>query len=168
MSTSPITPEKPGISKNMIEFLYPHGKNCLRIVVPRIKKKQMFLVKLIHNYNCQTICIVFCIFVLFKIVFGRSRLQTWLPDILSTLAIFLAQGKPIKSHRLWVSIWNGELVLFSLFSTAALSAICYKTIISTKYISQIDSLDDLVQSNLTILVPSFLSESIKFWENNVE
>lgn len=152
--------------KKSIEFLYPHITDCLRIIVPKFNDMRTFPNKLIRNQYCQALGLAFIIMTLFKAIFGRILIRKWQGNIFTTLSIFLAQSKITKSNQSngsWESIWLGLLVTLSLITTAILSAVCYKTIVTVQFQKQINSLQDLIESNLTIFVPKMLAAGIEAW-----
>lgn len=157
-----------GTSRSSIEYLYPNDRDCLRVIVPTIQIKEQFLIKLFKNQKCQSIFLGLFITAVAKIVFGKSNIRQWFQVFFETFGIFLAQKKVLPTNQLWGSILNGILIFYSLFSISTLSAICYETLVSSKYTKQIDTINDLMQSNLTILVPSFMSEDFTAFGENLE
>lgn len=158
-------------SKESSEFLYPHIQECVRIIVPTINVIESFPVKLIKHTYCQSIFVAFILMNLFKTIFRRIVSRKWDIDIFATLRIFLAQGKETKSKlpkRSWESIWIGLLVTLSLITTALLSALCYKTIVSIQLQKQINTMDDLIKSNLTIFVPKMLASDVEIWRTTLK
>lgn len=104
-----------------------------------------------------------------KIILNRSyRFNDWTQTFFSILAALFGQKRQKVSQKLWETIWNSQLLLIVIFSTAALSAISYQNLISVKYVNQIDTLHDLAQSNLKIFVERSKSSDFKTWGNNLE
>lgn len=156
------------------EFLYPHDKQCFRIVAPRIKTEQRFLVKLVQNNIFEAVSLAMIMLFTSKLIFNRSsrRQHNWLLwcilEFLSILAMFFGQKRPKCSNKISVTIWNIQLVSIVIFSTAALSAVCYQTLVSIRFVNQIDSLSDLIQSNLTIFVENSMKKEFEAWKNYLE
>lgn len=154
--------------KETTEFLYPHLKDCLKVIVPKNNDMKTFVIKLIKNYYCQSMVLVFVIMILFKSIFGRIVTQKWEHDVFTTLGIFLAQKNITKSNHSWESIWLGLLVMLSLITITILSALCYKLIVTIKLPKQINHFDDLIESNLTIFVSNILAGDIEAWGSNLK
>lgn len=158
-----------GNNEEITEFVYPHYTDCLRIVVPRIKTEQKFAEKLAHNSIVQSICLTAVLMFISKIILNRSfSVHDWTHTLFSILATLFGQKRQKVSPKLWETIWNAQLLLTVIFSTAALSAISYQTLVSVKYVNQIDTLNDLIKSNLRIFVEKSKASDFKTWGSNLE
>lgn len=155
--------------EDITEFMYPHDTECLRIVVPRIKTEQRFAEKLSHNSIVQSICLTALLMFISKIMLNRSYdVHDWTVTFFSLLAVLFGQKRQKVSPKLWETIWNAQLLLTVIFSTAALSAICYQTLVSVKYVNQIDTLNELIKSNLRVFVDKSKTSDFKAWGSNLE
>lgn len=153
----------------MNQFLYPYDKECFRIVVPRITTEQRFFDKLSRNSVVQSIGILAIIFLMSKIILNRSyRVHDWMMTFFTIFAVLLGQKRPKISTKLWETQWNVLLLLSIIFSTAALSAISYQTLVSVKYIGQIDTLDDLKRSDLRIFVEKSEEKDFELLRSSLE
>lgn len=148
--------------------MYQHETECLRIVVPRIKTVQQFIVKLAKNSIVQLIALLVLLMFISKIILNRSyHVHDWTITFFSILAILFGQKRQQISNKTWETIWNGQLNLIVIFSTAALSAICYKSLISVKYVNQIDTLNDLIKSDLMVFVEKSRTTDFELWGQNL-
>lgn len=158
-----------GNSTAISDFLYPQDTECLRIVVPRIKKEQRFTVKLANNSTIQSIGLLMLLMFLSKIILNRSyHPHDWALTFFSILAVLFGQKRQKISSKVWETIWNGQLNFIVIFATAALSAISYHTLISLKHVNQINTLNDLINSNLMIFVEKSKSVGFQSWGHNLE
>ncbi len=158
-----------GNGKELTEFLYPYEMKCLRIVVPRIKTTQRFVEKLCNNSVVQCVCLIVLVMFISKIILNRSlRVYDWAQTLFLIVAMLLAQKHPKVSTKLWETIWDVQVVVMVIFSTAALSAISYQTLVSVKYVPQIDTLNDLIDSNLSIYVEKSKQDIFEASAGNLE
>lgn len=150
-------------------FLYPHYKECLRFVVPHIKNEKQFAEKLANHSIVQSVCLSILLMFISKIILhGSCRLHNFTHTFNVILAELFGQKRPKASTKVWEKMWNVQLLTIAIFSTALLSAISYETLVSVKYVKQIDTLDDLIESNLEIFVEKFRSKDVYAWERNLE
>lgn len=158
-----------GNNIELTEFIYPHTTECLKIVVPRIKTEQRFIVKLAQNSIVQSIGLTMALMFISKIILNHSyRVHDWTITFFSILAVLFGQKRQKVSKKSWETIWNGQLNLLVIFSTAALSAISYQSLVSVKYVNQIDTLQDLIKSNLKIFVEKSRATDFKTWGSNLK
>lgn len=150
-------------------FLYPHYKECLRIVVPLIKNERQFAEKLANHSVVQSICLSIVLMIISKIILhGSCRVRNWTHTFNVVLAELFGQKRPKASTKLWEKVWTVHIFTIAIFSTALLSAISYQTLVSVKYVKQIDTLDDLIKSDLKIFVEKFRSRDFDTWGRNLE
>lgn len=164
-----ISAQSIGHDTKMVELLYPHTSRCIRIVVPQITTRRGFFQKLWQNYIVLSVCLSVLLLLITKIVFNRShRVQDWMQMFFSIIAALFGQIQQKITNKLSETIWNTVLILLIIFSTATLSAISYQSLISVKYVRQIDTLNDLMDSNLQIFVQKSLSKDIERWGSNLK
>lgn len=158
-----------GNAEEMNEFLYPHDKACFRIVVPRIKTEQDFFDKLSQNNVAQSICLSVLLIYISKIILNRSwRVHDWILTFFTIISSIFGQKRQKISTPLWETIWNAQLLLITIFSTAALSAISYQSLVSVKYNTQIDTINDLIESDLRIFVEISKKSDFNIWGSSLE
>lgn len=145
------------------ESLYPHEKDCLVVMVPKQNEFANFLRKVMKNSEIQSICIALLLFAIVRIIIQKSAWWQWLSILIKSLAIFFNQDRIPNKNGIEVA-WDINLRGFSLLATIVLSVIIYKDLITTHYV-EIDTIDDLVSSNLTIYAPDFFQEDDAFWSN---
>jgi len=72
----------------------------------------------------------------------------------SIFAALLGQQEQKMSPKLWKNLYTTMILYFAVIFIASLSAISYKALVSVEYVKQLDTIDDLINSNLRILVES--------------
>lgn len=134
--------------------LYPHDKECLTFFVPQQLRIQNFLKKVISHGDVQSISVALLMFVLVRIIIQRATWNDLHSITFNTIQLFLAQGKIVNRNAIeeaWANILRG----FSLFAIITISAILFKSLLNVKH-NDIDTIADLIASNLTIVVPQSL------------
>lgn len=136
------------------EYLYPHGVDCMSILVPSLRRKTTFLLKVFHgNTNIFILIFVtFLFFVMSRIFFEYTAPSDWFSEFLVTLGIFLAQNfiKSPKSKREY--IWIFGVLIFAYISIVLLSSILYQSLVVNQYGPEIDTLEQLANSDLNIVL----------------
>ncbi|XP_037025484.1 uncharacterized protein LOC119066900 [Bradysia coprophila] len=149
-------------SKLKTEGLYPHEKDCLVAMVPKQSNSEHFLEKIIREPDIQSIFLALILFAIVRMIIGKSSWKHWVSISIKSLGIFLNQDKILNKTRIEVA-WDMNLRGFSVLATIALSVITYKNLMSKKYV-EIDTIDELIASNLTILAPDYLKNE-ELWSN---
>lgn len=140
------------------ERLYPHDKSCLLVVVPQETGIQNFMQKIGKNGDVQSICCVLLMFALVRIVIRRANVDEWFTIVFRTLQFCLIQGQILDRNAVeaaWTIILRG----FSVIAVSTISAILYKSLINVQP-RQIDTVADLVASNLPVCIPDTLSSQL--------
>lgn len=140
--------------KLQFEYLYPHGFDCISIIVPSLKRRSAFILKVIRYDATILIFVTFLIFVVARIIIECTPTSGWLSEFLVTLGICLAQKfiKSPKSAREF--IWVVGLLLFAFIAIVILSSISYKSLIEKKFDSEIDTFEQLANLDLNIFMTS--------------
>lgn len=160
---SPYYINKEENRKLKTENLYPHEKDCLVIMVPKQSNLEHFLQKIIKNADIQSICIALILFTIVRIIIQRPSWKQWISIFIKSLGIFLNQDTLQNETSVEVA-WDINLRGFSVLATITLSVIIYKNLISKEYV-EINTIEDLIASNLTIFAPNFLQNDDSFWSN---
>lgn len=145
------------------ESLYPHEKDCVVVMVPKQLSLEEFLQKIVKEPDIQSICIVLIMFAIARIIIQKSPWKLWTAIFIKTLGIFLNQDK-ISNDTSAQLAWDMNLRGFSVLATIALSVFIYKNLMSKEYV-EIDSIEDLIASNLTIFAPDSFQHDESFWSN---
>lgn len=145
------------------EHLYPHEKDCLVIMVPKQSKMEHFLHKIIKNPDIAAVCIALVLFTIVRIIIQKLSWKHWISIFIKSLGIFLNQAT-IRNESSVEAAWDINLRGFSVLATIAMSVIIYKNLISKEYV-EIDTIEDLIASNLTIFAPDFLETDESFRSN---
>lgn len=146
--------------------LYPHGKDCLLIIVPRQYRVGNFFTRVVKHGDIQSIGIVLTMFVFVRILMRRAFLDEWFFIAFKTLQLFLVQGEIVNRNAVeaaWANILRG----FSLFGVTAISAILYKSLINVEH-GEIDTIEDLIASNLSVAVPDTLRHQFQVFSTYLE
>lgn len=160
---SPYSIKKEDDTRLQTENLYPHEKDCLVIMVPKQSNLEHFLQKVIKNSDIQSIGIALLLFTIARIIIQRPSWKMWISVFIKSIGIFLNQDK-IQNDTAVENAWDINLRGFSVLATIALSVIIYKNLISKEYV-EIDTIEELIASNLTIFAPNFLQNDESFWSN---
>lgn len=137
------------------ERLYPHDKHCFLIVVPEQMNVQDFLHQVFKHGDVQSICLALLIFASLRITIQRAQLGEWVSIIFKTLQMFLVQGHIVNRNAIEAA-WTNILRGFSFIAISTTSAILFKSLVNVRS-HQIDTVADLINSNLTVFVPESLS-----------
>lgn len=138
--------------ESQFEYLYPHGFECMSILVPSIRQRTNFILMVFRNETTILILITFFMFVVARIIIESTSTSGWFSEFMLTLEICLAQKfiKSPKSTREF--IWVIGLLLFALISVVILASISYKSLVEKLYESEIDTLEQLANSELNIFM----------------
>lgn len=140
--------------KQQFEYLYPHGVDCMSILVPSLRRKTTFLRK-VFNYNrdiCILIFVTFFLFVLIRIFMECTSPFGWFSEFMITLGIFLLQNfiHSPKSKR--ERTWTFSVLIFAFLSLVLMSSILYQCLVEIRYEPEIDTLEQLANSDLNIVL----------------
>lgn len=155
MSPQVVSYERDEFNLNTSEGLYPHDKHCFLIIVPEQVKVQNFLTEVFNHGDVQSICFALLMFVLFRILIQRAYLNEWLSITFKTVQLFLVQGE-IANRTVVESAWSIILRGFSVIAISTISAILFNSLVNVQP-RQIDTIADLISSNLTVYIPESLS-----------
>lgn len=140
--------------QSQFEYLYPHGVDCVSILVPSLRRETSFLFKVIHyNTNmCALIFAMYLCFVICRIVIESTSPSDWFSEFLVTFAYFFGQHfiQSPKSKREYS--WIFGMLVFALISLALLSSILYQSLVVNRYEPEIDTLEQLANSDLNIVL----------------
>ena len=147
------------------DSLYPHTFSCLYVVVPRNMKTSTFLAKMLENRSIHMILYIFLIFGLIRILFKRASYQQWFDEFLGTAAIYMAQNsmKITNNTQLWEKMWLVALLAFAVMTTALLASTLYSILIDDDNLNQIDTVAELLETNLTIAYPLIQEAALAPW-----
>lgn len=141
------------------EQLYPHERDCVVVIVPKQKKLDDFLAKVIRNGDIQSVGIAMVTLIITRILIERASHRKWFAIAFRTFGILFNQAT-IRNHNFFESAWTNIVNGFSTIATIALAAIIYNNLINYKYI-EIDTIDELIASNLTVIAPTFLRTQLE-------
>lgn len=128
---------------------YPHSIDCLCVVVPQSKRRQIFLLEIIKHPSLWAILITFGVFVILR----RAVTDEPVPDlILTTMGFLLAQHYHRQQVRPSECLWLVFMLVFALFSTTILSSMLYVSLVHFHYEPEIDTVEQLAASGLNILI----------------
>lgn len=136
------------------EALYPHDTYCLTAIVPQQGFSDHFLRKVVNNADTQAIFVVLFLFIIFRIILQKANWHQGFIISIKTFGVFLNQGRIDNDNQIEVA-WDINLRGFSLLATTALSAIIFKSLMNAEN-NEINTIDDLIASNLTIYAPDYL------------
>lgn len=140
------------------EHLYPHERDCVVVLVPKQNKRDNFLEKTIRNADVQSIGMAILLLIIMRIVIERATVGKWLSIAFKTMGILFNQVC-MKNDNFFESAWTNIVKVFSTIATIALSAIIYNNMVNNQY-KEIDTIQKLIASNLTVLAPYFLQSNL--------
>lgn len=135
------------------ESLYPHNRECLAIIVPTTSTSiNSFVYKFARSSALKIIVAIFVILMVARIALLRSSYKIWFSEYFITWSIILQQNFIRKPKLMVEKIWIILILLFSIITTVLLSGTIYKTLVVPQFLPNIDTLDELMASNLSILL----------------
>lgn len=139
--------------ENQPDYFYPHGTDCLSVLVPKSKQKNSFMFKVVRYDATLVIFITYLLFSILRIFMKCSPLSEWFLEFFKTLGFCLAQQKPrkLKSRRDYM--WFSGVLVFSYLVVVLLSSILYQSLVMNQFEPEIDTVEQLAKSNLKIVVP---------------
>lgn len=141
------------------ERLYPHERDCAVVIVPKQKKPDDFLTKIIRNGDIQSVGIAMVTLTITRILIEKVSHRKWFAIAFRTFGLFFNQVV-MRDGSSFESSWTNIVKGFSVIATTALSAIIYNNLVNDKY-NEIDTIDQLIASNLTVLAPTFLQQQLQ-------
>lgn len=160
MSMFPVNAKE---ARFQTEMLYPYGTDCVVIMVPKQSQLHHFLQKLIKEPDIQSVCIVLMLFVIARILIEKSHWSQWIGICIESLGTFLSQVKSAKRNSI-AKAWDINLRGFSVFAVVTLSVIIFKNLMNKEYV-EIDKVDELIASNLTIQAQDYFAYDTTFLAN---
>lgn len=136
-------------------YLYPHGADCLSVIVPRSQQHKLFLVEFARSHAIWAIGISFLLFTVVRCAITGEGL---FPSFIGTLATLLAQNFRLLQQTRSKYLWMVFVLIFAIISTNILSSILYLSLVNFEYTSEIDTMEQLDASGLTILVEDARSD----------
>lgn len=147
-----MQPDIAGAAAAPYQFLYPNSFDCLIIVVPNLHRTTSILLRLLHNGEVLAILLVFTTFLVLNILIKWSNGgRDMATHGFQTFGVCMAQSRVRVTNRREM-LWTVGVLVFSLTSTATLSAVVYRKLMINQSWEPIRTMDDLAQSELTIYV----------------
>lgn len=160
MSPSIVQDEQEDQKLNLTtEQLYPHERDCVVVIVPKQTKPDDFLTKIMRNGDIQSVGIAMLTLILIRILIERASSSRWFVIAFRTLGILFNQ-MIMKNSNFLESAWTNIVKGFSTIATIALSAIIYHNLVHDEY-KEIDTVDELIASNLSVMAPTFLESHLR-------
>lgn len=142
------------------ERLYPHGEECVVVIVPKQNKPDNFLTKFTDNGDVQSVGLAMLTLIIARILIERASYRKWFAISFTTFGLLFNQAV-VRNENFIESAWTNIVKGFSAISTIALSAIIYNNLVNDRY-SEIDTIKDLIASNLTVIAPTFLQTQLTY------
>lgn len=141
------------------ERLYPHELDCVVVIVPKQKQPDNFLTKVVRNGDIQSVGIAMTTLTIARMLIEKASYIKWFSIAFRSFGILFNQVT-MKDNNRFESAWTNIVKGFSTITTIALSAIIYNNLVKDQY-NEINSIDELIASNLTVLAPQFLEHQLK-------
>lgn len=134
------------------EYLYPHGVDCLIVLVPTLRRRESFIFQIVHESAIVLIAVTFFMYLMVRILIKCAPISGWFSEFMVTLGIFLAQ-KFIRSPKTTREyIWINGLLMFAFVAVVVLSSVLYKHLVVAQYEPEIDTIQQLADLDLNILM----------------
>lgn len=111
-----------------------------------------------RNGDIQSVGIAMLTLTITRIVIERASYNKWFAISFRSFGILFNQVV-MKDYNCLESAWTNVVKGFSTITTVALSSIIYKNLVNDQY-DEIDTIDELIASNLTVLAPNFLQNHL--------
>lgn len=133
---------------------YPHGFDCLCIVVPRSKKHELFLRRIVTHKFTWAVLLTLLAFVICRFCITHERCSR---VVMVTIGLFLVQRFKNIKMKPSEHIWTLFMIVFGFISTTVLSTMFFASLVNVRPAFEIDNLEQLAASGLTVLVsdPSY-------------
>lgn len=145
------------LNRSKLINCYPHGFDCLSIIVPRSIYQVSIFKQLICHVFTLAVLLVFGVFVLFRFIIFKEK---WSHACMATLSMFFVQHFDRVQMKLSERILTLSMLVFILFSTTVLSSMLFKSLFKDPVMEEIDNLDELAASGLTVCVNEPSEEGI--------
>lgn len=133
---------------------YPHGSDCLGVIVPHSTKHHTLLRSVLTKWVFWCVLLTFVLLVLLRwLITGDNLVRC----ILATVAQFFSQDHQTRRVRFSEYQLNVLLLVFPFFSTTFLSSMLYSNLVDLRT-TEIDTIKQLAESGLPLLVPDQTDE----------
>lgn len=161
-----MRPDNPSNTDAAYKFLDPHDFDCLLIIVPNTQHKTSIVIRVLRRGEVLAILLVFSLFGLTRILINWSRNRNVISHMFNAFAMCLAHKKVRVGNRREI-VWTVGLLVFSVTSTATLSAVLYQKLMTDQPSEPIRTMEDLANSDLTIYVAELFYE-LGSWSEMIE
>lgn len=111
-----------------------------------------------RNGDIQSVGLAMLTLTITRILIERASYNKWFVISFRSFGILFNQVV-MKDYNCLESAWTNVVKGFSAITTVALSAIIYNNLVNDQY-DEIDTIDELIASNLTVLAPNFLQNHL--------
>lgn len=140
------------------EYLYPHGIDCMAILVPSIRHQIPFIIMIVRYDATILIFVTFFMFVVARIIIECAPTSGWFSELMLTLQICLAQ-KFIRSPKSTSEfIWVSSLLMFAFVAVMIMASFSYKILVEKQYEPEMDTSEQLANSDLNIFMTKLQPE----------
>lgn len=139
----------PNGTSNDLVYCYPHGFDCLSIVVPRSKQHEFFLHRIVGHKFTWAVMLTLLAFVFFRFCITGEQ---WSTAILVTVAFFFVQNFRNNKMKPSEHLWTAFMIVFGFFSITIMSTMLYASLINNKAVAEIDTIEQLAASGLPVYV----------------
>lgn len=128
---------------------YPHSFDCLSIVVPRSKQNEWFLKRIVRHQFSWAVLMTLLAFVVARFCITGER---WSRATMVTVGLFLVQNFENIRMKPSEHLWTVFMMVFGFFSTTILSSMLFASLVDNRVVAEIDTLEQLAESGLTVYV----------------
>lgn len=145
-----------------LDHSYPHRRSCVRVIVPKNPIMTTLLYKMANHRTVQLVVVVVMGFAFVRPLTVGAPLRGWFAEWLNTVGIYFAQldvtvqrGRMRRTELFWLI----GLLPFSVVGLAAFSASFYTLMVAHVSKSELDTVEDLIESNLTVFAPNYIDHN---------
>lgn len=128
---------------------YPHGYDCLSIIVPRSKKRELFFMQIVTHKFTWAVLLTLLAFWFFRFVITGER---WSEAAMVTIGLFLVQHFEQVKMKPSEHLWTVFMIVFGFFSITILSTMLFASLVNIRVVEEIDTLEQLAASGLNVYV----------------
>lgn len=136
---------------NEMDFLYPHDRECITLILPRADPGMTFVLKVMSSNEGLVFAISLVTFWVIRLILGRTPIHKWFASLIDTYGLYLAQMS-IAPQNIIEKLLFLAIMISSIQISALLAGILFDYIIEYDTRKSITTIDELLESDLKILM----------------
>lgn len=136
-------------NSNKMDFLYPHDRDCITLIVPRADPGLSFILRIITSIEGFVFGLSLIAFWLIRLIILQSPIKQWLALLIETYGFYLAQMS-ITPKNLVEKLLLLAIMIASIQTSALLSGIIFTFLMDNN--KPMRSVSELLETDLKILM----------------